>query len=65
LARRPLLKVLFMSGYTDAFSPSDLAGGAGRAFLQKPITPDALDQKIRDMFGVPPDAVARLEKLAS
>jgi signal transduction histidine kinase/CheY-like chemotaxis protein len=65
LARRPLLKVLFMSGYTDAFAPSDLARGAGRVFLQKPITPDVLDQKIRDMFGVPPDAVARLEKLAS
>jgi nitrogen-specific signal transduction histidine kinase/ActR/RegA family two-component response regulator len=65
LARRPLLKVLFMSGYTDAFAPSDLARGAGRVFLQKPITPDVLDQKIQDMFGVPPNAVARLEKLAS
>jgi|HubBroStandDraft_1064217.scaffolds.fasta_scaffold17151_3 signal transduction histidine kinase/CheY-like chemotaxis protein len=65
LARRPLLKILFMSGYTDAFSPSDLGRGTGRVFLQKPITPDVLGQKIRDMFSIPPDAVARLEKLAS
>jgi two-component system, cell cycle sensor histidine kinase and response regulator CckA len=55
LARRlrsmkPSLRVLFTSGYTaDAIAQQ---GGfeAGTAFLEKPFTPDALAQKVRDVL---------------
>jgi CheY-like chemotaxis protein len=43
--RRPDLKVLFVSGYTQ----DPLEDGA--AFLQKPITPDTLLRKLRGVLG--------------
>jgi len=47
-ARRPGLKVLYMSGYPD--DTTDEHGGlpAGAAFLQKPFTRDALLRKVRE-----------------
>ncbi len=49
VARRPGIKVLFMSGY-----PGDvIAGGgvaSGAAFLAKPFTPENLARKVRDVF---------------
>jgi CheY-like chemotaxis protein len=50
---RPDLKVLLMSGYADrkVVGPAGLDNGFG--FLQKPVTPDALGRKIREMLDAP------------
>jgi CheY-like chemotaxis protein len=51
LARRPGMKVLFMSGYTDqAVVNSGLLPGKS-AFIQKPFTPAALSGKVRELLG--------------
>jgi signal transduction histidine kinase/integral membrane sensor domain MASE1 len=47
---RPDLKVLYMSGYTG-----DGVLEPGRAFLQKPFTPEALASKLRDLLDTPRD----------
>ncbi len=49
---RPEMKVLFMSGYTDGVLVDELA--AGSAFLQKPLTPGALTQKVREVLDQAP-----------
>ena len=48
--RRPDLKVLFMSGYTDANAFEQAGVEVGRAFLQKPFTVDAMARKVRDVL---------------
>jgi FixJ family two-component response regulator len=45
--RRPALKVIFMSGYTEVGIVHSGILDPGIAFLHKPFTPDALEQKIR------------------
>jgi CheY-like chemotaxis protein len=50
LPARPGMRVLFVSGYTDdALGPQGILD-PGRAFLQKPFTPSALAQKIREVL---------------
>ncbi len=51
LARRPGMKVLFMSGYTDQATANDAFVGTKSAFIQKPFTPAALSSKVRDLLG--------------
>jgi two-component system cell cycle sensor histidine kinase/response regulator CckA len=47
--RRPAMKVLFMSGYTDqATGNTPLTGESG--FIQKPFTPAALSSKVREIL---------------
>jgi CheY-like chemotaxis protein len=51
-AARPVIKVLFMSGYTeDAVFNDRLRCGA--EFLQKPMTPDVLLAKVRQLLDAP------------
>ena len=52
-AIRPHLKVLFMSGYTDRALIHQGLRRAGTAFIQKPFTPDALAQKVREILDQP------------
>jgi PAS domain S-box-containing protein len=47
---RPALKVLFMSGYTDTAIVNRGVLDPGIAFLQKPITPETLTHKIREVL---------------
>ena len=51
LAARPSLKVLFMSGYTDAAIVQHGVLEPGTHFLQKPFTPDGLSRKVREALG--------------
>ncbi len=48
--KRPDLKVLFMSGYTDASVFEQAGVEIGRAFLQKPFTIEAMARKVREVL---------------
>jgi len=50
-AMRPEMKVLFMSGYTDDAILQHGILNSGVAFLQKPLTPNALTHKVREVLG--------------
>jgi PAS domain S-box-containing protein len=46
----PSVRVLYISGYWDAAVARKRPRGAGFAFLQKPFTPGALAQKVREVL---------------
>jgi CheY-like chemotaxis protein len=50
VARRPDVKVLYMSGYTDHPMVRRGVVNAGVAFLQKPFTPTLLVSRIREVL---------------
>ena len=47
---RPTLKVLYMSGYIGGASHANGAHIAGAEFLQKPITPETLASRVREVL---------------
>jgi PAS domain S-box-containing protein len=49
----PEIRVLFMSGYTDDAVVRHGLLAAGRAFLQKPFTPDSFTRKVREILDAP------------
>ncbi|HZV89457.1 MAG TPA: PAS domain S-box protein [Candidatus Binatus sp.] len=51
--RHPRTRVLYMSGYTDNVLEQGGVLEAGLSFLQKPFTPSALVQKVRDVLDSP------------
>jgi two-component system, cell cycle sensor histidine kinase and response regulator CckA len=53
LARRPSVKVLYMSGYTDHPMVRRGVVNAGVAFLQKPFTPTLLVSRVREVLEAP------------
>ncbi|MGO4881586.1 MAG: PAS domain S-box protein [Bryobacteraceae bacterium] len=50
-ARRPNMKVLFMSGYTDQTVLNVRLQAHKSAFIQKPFTPASLSSKVREILG--------------
>jgi FixJ family two-component response regulator len=52
-ARRPNLRVLYMSGYTYNVIAEDGTLEEGISFLQKPFTPQVLSQKVRETLDRP------------
>jgi CheY-like chemotaxis protein len=51
--RRPTVRVLFSSGYTDDASVLQGVREAGTAFLQKPFAPEDLIRKLREVLSAP------------
>jgi PAS domain S-box-containing protein len=51
---RPALRVLYMSGYTDAAIAHHGILEPGTAFVSKPFTPDVLARKVREVLDAPP-----------
>jgi len=52
-SERPAMRVLYMSGYTDAAIAQQGILQPGTAFLSKPFTPDALARKVREVLDGP------------
>jgi CheY-like chemotaxis protein len=50
VGRRPALKVLYMSGYTEDTIAHHGVLAPGIAFLHKPFTSETLGQKLRDVL---------------
>jgi PAS domain S-box-containing protein len=55
VARRPSLRILFISGYADVASPLDSAG-PNVSFLSKPFQASALAAKVREILSSRPGA---------
>jgi PAS domain S-box-containing protein len=52
--RRPEIRILFLSGYTDDAIVRHGLLAPGMSFLQKPFTPQALARRVREVLDAPP-----------
>ena len=52
LARKPSLRVLFISGYAEDVLATSVGFVPGAAFLGKPFKPKALVTKVREVLGM-------------
>jgi CheY-like chemotaxis protein len=50
---RPLLKILYMSGYPETVVPEHGRRSPGRCFLRKPFLPPTLARKVREVLDDP------------
>jgi FixJ family two-component response regulator len=57
-ALHPEMKVLYISGYTDEALVHHGAMEPDVFLLQKPFSPEALAQKVREVLDTPPPALA-------
>jgi len=51
--QRPVMKVLFASGYTESAIANQQLLEKGVPFLQKPITPNSLLRRVRETLDAP------------
>jgi PAS domain S-box-containing protein len=56
---RPEMRVLCMSGYTDDSVIRHGVLAAELAYIQKPLTPETLTQRVREVLDAPPPAAGR------
>ncbi len=63
--RRPALKVIYMSGYTDEAIVQHGVLQPGIAFVHKPFTANALGRKVREVLDAPAPAALRPTRHAS
>jgi PAS domain S-box-containing protein len=59
-ARRPHIRVFYMSGYTDGTITFDGNGGVKHAFIAKPFTPKGLARRVRELL----DSIPQSQKAA-
>jgi two-component system cell cycle sensor histidine kinase/response regulator CckA len=52
-ARRPAMKVLYMSGYADRSREQSKFSGSAYAYLEKPFSPDAMMREVRAILDTP------------
>jgi signal transduction histidine kinase/CheY-like chemotaxis protein len=63
--RRPQVKVLFISGYTDDLVLQDGQLQAGMGFLPKPFSEETLSRKVREVLDEPVDDKLKVRKRAA
>jgi DNA-binding NarL/FixJ family response regulator len=59
LEGRPSLRVLCMSGYTDDHALLNTVAERGVPYIQKPVRPETITRRVRQVLDGPPVAARR------